>query len=152
MNLFLVQHGQAKSKEEDPERSLNDTGIKATKKVAGWLAASGIQVDEIIHSGKKRAEQTAQIFAGYLSPSKGVNVSTGLNPKDDVQPITDKLKGHSDSLMIISHLPFLASLAGLLICGDPDKVLIRFQNSGVLCLHQDKDYWSISWMVVPDLV
>lgn len=152
MNLFLVQHGQAKSKDEDPERPLNDAGEKASEIVARWLTASAIKVDEIRHSGKKRAEQTARIFAAHLLSSPVINVSAGLNPNDDVQALAVELKGRSNSLMIVGHLPFLGRLTGLLVCGDADRDVVRFQNSGVLCLHEDEGQWSISWMVVPDLV
>ena len=83
MNLLLVQHGQAKSETEDPARSLSDVGVKAAEKMAKWLSASEIQVDEIRHSGKQRAEQTASIFAKHLSPHRGVVATSGLNPKDE---------------------------------------------------------------------
>ena len=48
--------------------------------MADWAARMGIKVDEIRHSGKRRAEQTATIFAKHLNPSRGVIAVKGLNP------------------------------------------------------------------------
>jgi phosphohistidine phosphatase len=137
---------------EDPSRPLSSDGINDSEKVAKWLAASKIVVNEIRHSGKKRAEQTASIFAKHLSPQQGVMATSGLNPMDDVPPIAKQLEGLQHSVMIVSHLPFLSRLVGLLLSGDPERELVRFQNSGVLCLHKDKGRWRIKWQIVPDLV
>jgi len=152
MNLLLVQHGQAKIKEEDPTRSLTPEGAESAEKVARWLAASGAEVTEIRHSGKKRAEQTALIFAKHLSPRQGITATSGLNPMDDVSRTADELRGHRGSLMLVGHLPFLSRLAGLLVAGDPVREVIRFQNAGVVCLRENEGGWSLEWAVVPSLV
>ena len=81
MNLFLVQHGQAKTKEEDRARSLNDAGVNAVEKVAKWLSASETEVDEIRHSGKKRAEQCIpQGIAADISRLVAGSVRIGDRP------------------------------------------------------------------------
>lgn len=152
MNLFLVQHGQAKREAEDPERGLTDAGAATAEKMAKWLHAAGVEVGEIRHSGKRRAEQTASIFAGQISPPGGVAAAPGLNPKDDVGRAAEALREPRDSLMIVGHLPFLSRLAGLLVAGDPDCEVVRFQNAGVVSLVEREGRWSIEWVVVPDLV
>ena len=152
MELLLVQHGQATTEAEDPERSLNMTGIESAEKVAKWLFVSGVKVTEILHSGKRRAEQTSEIFAGHLSPSKGFRSTPGLNPKDDVSRLADELKGYSGSLMLVGHLPFLSRLTGLLVAGDPECEVVKFQNAGVVCLIEYEGRWGIEWMIVPDLI
>ena len=81
MTLFLVQHGEAKPETEDSERSLTEKGTEIVERMADWAAQMGITVDEIRHSGKKRAEQTAMIFAKKLDTAKGVIAVKGLNPK-----------------------------------------------------------------------
>jgi len=54
MNLYLVQHTEAKQKEEDPERSLTDYGRACIRRVASYVARNtDIAVQRIIHSGKK---------------------------------------------------------------------------------------------------
>jgi phosphohistidine phosphatase len=152
MHLFIVQHGQAMTDKEDPTRPLSSDGVNDSEKMARWLAASQIEVDQIWHSGKKRAEQTASIFAEHLSPQQGVTATSGLNPMDDVRPIAKQLEGLQHSVMIVGHLPFLSYLVGLLLSGNPERELVRIQNSGVLCLNDDKGRWLIKWQVIPDLV
>jgi len=61
LRVYLVRHGKAKSKEEDPERHLTERGAEEVRRVARFLAAAGIQVSKILHSGKTRARQTAEI-------------------------------------------------------------------------------------------
>jgi phosphohistidine phosphatase len=152
MNLLLVQHGQAKREAEDPARPLTDAGAEAAEKVAKWLAASGVEVAEIRHSGKRRAEQTASIFAEHLSPQRGVRATTGLKPMDDVRAVAEELKEHEGSLMLVCHLPFMSRLTGLLVAGDPEREVVRFQNAGVVCLGELEGRWSVEWVVVPRLI
>ena len=152
MKLLLVQHGQAKSEAEDPTRSLNAAGVEASEKVAKWLSMSEVEVTQIRHSGKKRAEQTASIFAKHLLPRQGVTVTTGLNPMDDVRQVADELREYQGSLMLVGHLPFMSRLTGLLVVEDPEREVVRFQNAGVVCLREYEGRWSVEWVVVPDLV
>lgn len=152
MKLYLVQHGEAKSKTEDPDRSLNEEGIRNAEKVAAWMAQTNEKVAEIRHSGKMRAEQTANIFAKHLSPSKGVTSASGLNPNDDILPIAEMLNKQQDPLMIVGHLPFLSLLAGYLATGDQHSEVVKFQNAGVVCLIREQGQWSIAWVVIPSLI
>jgi phosphohistidine phosphatase len=152
MKLLLVQHGQAKSEAEDPARSLTDAGTEAAEKTGAWLAAAGIAVDEIRHSGKTRAEQTAMILNGHLSPQRGVNSADGLKPMDDVHPVAHGLMEYHGTLMLVGHLPFLSRLTGFLVTGEPDHEVVRFQNAGVVCLGEDQGMWGVDWALVPDLL
>jgi phosphohistidine phosphatase len=152
VNLLLVQHGQANTEAEDPARSLNVVGVESAEKVAKWLYMSGVEVTEIRHSGKRRAEQTASIFAKHLSPRQGVTATSGLNPMDDVRRVADELRELPGSLMLVGHLPFMSRLTGLLVAGDPERQVVRFQNAGVVCLREYEGQWSVEWMVVPSLV
>ncbi len=54
--------------------------------------------------------------------------------------------------MLVGHLPFLDKLAGLLLAGDPERNVISFTNSGVVCLEKEKYQWSVAWIIVPDLL
>ena len=90
MTLFLVQHGEAKQENEDPDRSLTDRGAEVVERMADWAARSGITVNQIFHSGKRRAEQTAAIFVKHLNPSRGVTELKGLSPNDDVTTVSPR--------------------------------------------------------------
>ena len=87
MRLYLAQHGEAKSETEDAERPLTSRGTEDVKRVAGMLRKLQIKLPKIVHSGKLRAKQTADILAQGLNISLPlVQVSPVLNPNDDVRP------------------------------------------------------------------
>jgi phosphohistidine phosphatase len=152
MALFLVQHGEAKQENKDPDRSLTDRGAEVVERMADLAARSGITVDEIRHSGKKRAEQSAAIFATHLKPPRGVTAVEGLSPNDDVTQFAESLHGDQDSIMIVGHLPHLSRLVGMLVTGNPNNVVVRFRNAGIVCLNQKEGKWAIDWMMQPDLL
>jgi hypothetical protein len=56
MRLYLVQHGEAKSEAEDPDRSLTVRGEEETRKISSAAKKLSIHPSRIYHSGKKRAE------------------------------------------------------------------------------------------------
>lgn len=152
MKLYLVQHGIAKTKVEDPDRSLTDEGKEQTRKVARFIAPT-VAVSRILHSGKTRAWQTAQIFAEYLHQGKSVETAKGLDPLDDPQIQAARLEEEGGNLMLVGHLPHLSLLASLLLCGDPEREIIRFRNSGVVCLERDDGgEWSLQWLVIPEAI
>ena len=68
MELLLVQHGEAKTEAEDPVRPLTERGADAVRSMAVWAARAGVKVDQIRHSGKRRAEQTAASRDGPGNP------------------------------------------------------------------------------------
>jgi phosphohistidine phosphatase len=152
MELYLVQHGEAKPEAEDPERSLTERGIEAVRWMAAWAARSGVQVGQIRHSGKRRAEQTAALMGERLNPPKGVIVAEGLKPNDDPRPLAEALRSEHESLMLVGHLPYLGRLASLLVVGDPEGGIIRFQQAGIVCLDRQEGKWGVRWVMSPALL
>ena len=154
MFLYLVQHGLAKSKEEDPERSLTDDGVSETEKVASYIKVHcDVSIERIIHSGKKRARQTAEIFAKFLNPPSGLTVEKELEPMSIPWSWVEKLSQMEEDVMIVGHLPHLRRLASLLLCQDESKPVIEFRNSGVISLYKNESgIWFIRWIIVPDIV
>ncbi len=151
MLLYLVQHGEAKSKDTDPERSLTTTGINETEKMAKYAQGLDLSIAQIYHSGKLRAEQTAQIFAQHLAPDKGVSTTDGLSPKDDPNLMKQKVLEEQGNTMLVGHLPHLEKLTSLLICGDVDSGSFQFRNSGIVCIESDNSgNWKLNWFIIPD--
>ncbi len=150
MKLFLVQHGQALSESEDPDRPLSATGQEETTQVAAAVMAAGVQPSLIRHSGKTRADQTAAIFAAALQPPDGVETADGLKPMDDVEALARSFDGETRNIMLVGHLPHLARLTGFLITGDADREIVQFRNSGVVCLGFDDGAWTLGWAVTPE--
>ena len=154
MQIYLVQHGESKPEELDPERRLTESGARAVQKIADFLRRSGgIQVDAIWHSGKPRARQTAELLAtSAQAGEKAVMHHDGLTPKDAVDPIKQDLEQGNSNVMIVGHLPFLGRLAALLLTGNADNDVVAFQFGCVVCLKRDDaDKWRLEWMIVPKL-
>ncbi len=153
MKLYLVQHGEAKSKEEDSSRPLTEKGIKDAEKVAEYISKLDVKVKKIFHSGKLRAKQTAEIYAKHLKPEDGVSETDGLNPLDSPETWIKKLKNIDEDIMLTGHLPHLSKLASTLIVGDENMEIIKFRNAGVTCLERDEQgKWKILWAIPPEMV
>jgi phosphohistidine phosphatase len=154
MRLYLVQHAESRDKQEDPERSITDEGRGVTEKMAAFAAGmKRIKVKNIFHSGKKRAEETAGILADKIKPAGGVSIADGLKPMDDVGAWADKFGTIKDDTMLVGHLPFMAKLCACLLSGDESKPIVRFTNSGIVCLERDiNEAWSLLWAVTPEII
>jgi len=115
MHLYLVQHAEARPREEDPQRPMSKQGQADILKVAVFLAErEAVKASRILHSGKLRAEQTAEILAEYLHPDS-VSATDGLNPLDDPALWAGRLKETDEDLMLVGHLPHMSNLAALLL-------------------------------------
>jgi phosphohistidine phosphatase len=150
MELFLVRHGEATSEIEDRRRPLTERGAVAVRRMAEWAARSGVQVDQIRHSGVTRAEQTAALLAERLQPARGMIAVAGLRPDDAVVPVAEALRDETASLMLVAHLPFLGRLAGLLLGGEGAGTGIRFQTAEMVCLSSRGGTWSFNWVMSPE--
>ncbi len=152
MALLLVQHGKSLPKDKDPEKGLSDEGIIDVKRIADAAKKYGINVSCIKHSGKKRARQTADIFASALQPAHSVQEISGINPMDDVASFADSINSGED-LMLVGHLPFMEKLVSFLITESIAKPVIKFQNGGIVCLDKDTDshWWAIKWTLMPEI-
>jgi phosphohistidine phosphatase len=152
MNLYLVQHGESKSEEEDPERRLADKGIGEVQKVARFLSALKLSVNAVWHSDKPRAQQTAELVAEAIGASDRIEQQEGLAPKDKVTPTKKALEQSSGDVMIVGHLPFLGKLVALLVTGNDENEIVQFQFGSVVCLEQRDGKWRVAWMIRPALL
>ena len=152
IRLYLVRHAEPKSKEEDPERPLSEKGFQEIGKVASYLSQLNIGVDAILHSGKLRAKQTAEVLSEGLTPPAGVSETDGLAPQNDPAIWTGRLKEMTDDIMLVGHLPHLERLTSLLLCGDRDKKIVAFGMGAVVCLKRDDNgEWSLQWISTPEM-
>lgn len=153
MRLYLVQHAEAKREEEDPNRDLTEKGRADITKVAKHLEGLGLKVSRVFHSGKTRARSTAEILAAALKPTKGVGETDGLAPLDDPGIWAARAAGLTEDVALVGHLPHLARLAGLLLCGEAEKGAVSFRMGGVVCLgRNDAGVWGLEWMLIPEML
>ena len=151
MKLYLVQHGEAKPKEEDSERPLTEKGLVDITRTADWISIrSDVTVFVIAHSGKRRAEQSAAILAARLNPPRGCFKVNDLEPKADPNVWRDRANLMENDLMLVGHMPHLGRLASLLLTGSPDQSPVSFIHAGVVCLQKDDAAnWAVSWTATP---
>lgn len=151
MKLYLIQHGEAKSEAEDPERSLTGRGEEDVRRVAAVAKKMDIQSSKVYHSGKRRAQQTADIIASALNLP--VEPAQGLSPLDDVRPWAERISREAKDVMIVGHLPFLDKLASFLLCSDERAQVVLFRYGAVVHLDQKEDKsWTIRWILTPEMV
>jgi phosphohistidine phosphatase len=58
-----------------------------------------------------------------------------------------------ENTMVVGHLPFMERLVSHLVAGSPETFVVRFQNSGIVCLDTeiDTDLFFIRWTLFPRL-
>ncbi len=151
MKLYLVQHAQANSEQDDPSRGLSEQGLSDIGKIARKAESLRINVSRIFHSGKKRAQQTAETLAGSLNPAGGgVSFTEGLAPMDDPGIWAECLSTYEGDIALVGHLPHLGKLAGLLLCGNEENKAVSFTNAGIVCFNRNDDVsWSLEWTLTP---
>ncbi|MEA2114051.1 MAG: phosphohistidine phosphatase SixA [Thermodesulfobacteriota bacterium] len=155
MALFLVQHGISASKDIDPEKGLSDLGIEETNRIAMVAKGYKIPVQKIIHSGKKRADETAAIYHQALALETPMEMISGINSLDDVRSFASGIEPQ-ENWMVVGHMPFMERLVSYLTTGSERIRVYRFQNSGIVCLDVEGEVdkvadWFIKWTLNPDI-
>jgi phosphohistidine phosphatase len=152
MALFLVQHGKSLAKDVDPDQGLSEEGVAETRRIAEVAKGYHVNVKSIKHSVKTRARTTAEIFTDALDPADGIQEITGIKPMDDIPAIAKDMDSQA-ATMLVGHLPFMERMVSFLITGSIENPVIKFQNSGIVCLDQDPETgsWFIKWTLMPNI-
>jgi phosphohistidine phosphatase len=115
--------------------------------MAAWAAAADIQVDEIRHSGKLRAQQTAEILAEHLGTKS--QAIPGLAPNDDPADIAMAINSEASNIMLVGHLPFLERLAALLTVGSTASSIVALDAAALLELTRTDEGWKATCLMLP---
>lgn len=151
MNLYLVRHGESIASGH-AEHTLSAKGIEQTQRVARFLQKAGCVIDEIMHSEKWRAKQTAQIIGEIVAPDLTMIQRVGLKPNDPVAPFVEEIVSFDRNVMVVSHLPFLENLLTTLVLGTEMMSPVDFCGSCVVCLVGGGFSWQIAWVITPELL
>jgi len=153
MQLYLVQHGAAKSEAEDPQRSLTEEGQRTVERLTDFLTPLQLSLERIEHSEKLRAKQTAEIVAERLRPRDGTKQIRGMAPKDNIEAMRSRLQGELKNLMLVGHLPYLGRLAARLLGLEGDRDAVEFQMGGLVRLdRRETGHWVVHWIIMPELL
>jgi phosphohistidine phosphatase len=153
MRLYLAQHGQAVPEDVDPDRPLSAQGRTDIERLAAHLAQAGIVVERVLHSGKTRVAQTAEILAEASLTDAAPQARSGLKPNDPAEALGSEITRWSADTLIVGHLPFVGRLAAHLLVGDANQPLLAFEPGSLVCLERDADgQWRLAWMLRPELL
>jgi len=153
MKLFLVQHGNALPNDVDPKRGLSESGKQDVANVAAFLERGGVQVEQIFHSGKKRAWETAELFRVCLIRDGHFDERDEIAPLAPVVDVEEEIQNLIKDTMFVGHLPFVSKLVAHLIAGNENISVVSFTPGTVVCLERDaNDIWSVDWVVRPELL
>jgi len=144
VKCYIVQHGQATSKEENPVRPLSEQGIYDIQCLSRILQQKHIQPAHIFHSDKERAIQTATIIADILGLSDNLKQIEGIAPMDDAHEFALKIKPFADDVLLISHMPFVQRLCDELL-GDKRSRDMEFVPGKCVCFEIDRGRAELLW-------
>lgn len=140
-----MRHGDALLGGPDGQRPLSERGSADVDAIAQQARARGVTAAAIYHSGILRARQTAERVAAVLGPAEGVRELGGLHPEDDPAIVKAELELANRPIMVVSHLPYLGRLAGLLITGDAERPVVSFAPATLACMTRQADGWKLLW-------
>jgi len=152
MRLVLVRHGRALAGADDRSRLLSPEGRGDVERLALFLGTSGVQIEDICHSGLVRAAETAEILARSLSSSLRIQPIPGLDPDDPLEPILDRIEGSPNDMTLVGHLTHIERLTATLLGGDPDRPAVEFETATMVALTREDDGWTIEWVLRPELL
>jgi phosphohistidine phosphatase len=153
MRLWIVQHGDALAKNVDPDRPLSERGRSDVERLASHLAGCGVGVERVVHSGKTRAQQTADILAAALQARERVEAVKNLDPMDPPGPFAAECAGAAGDFLVAGHMPFVGKLVSLLVAAREDAALVDFVPGTAACLERaDDGTWSVVCLLRPEFL
>jgi phosphohistidine phosphatase len=151
VKLYLARHGESFSVESDPLQSLSPQGIIETKTVAQLLKSLELEIDEILHSPKLRARQTAEILGNIIAPELTLIQLEALTPTLPIEPVIEEISAFDRDVLLVGHLPFMEKILTKLLTGQEGFSPVDFCASCIVCLERKQATWKISWVVSPAL-
>jgi len=147
MDCYLMRHGEAVSGMPDGQRPLSDRGRAQASAMAKSARSRGVSLVRIYHSGILRARQTAELVAAVLAPDQGVREIDGLCPNDDPLILKAELDATTQSVLLVSHLPYLSRLAGMMTVGNAEFLDVEFLPATIACFTRRSNGWTLNWSI-----
>ena len=153
MRLYLVQHGDALPKDVDPDRPLSDRGRDDIQRLTDWLSSHSVRIAEILHSGKTRAEQTAEILRPLLETRGKLCEGRGLAPNDSPEAFLRQMRHSEKDTLVAGHMPFVARTISQALTGAPDRQLVHFLPGSIAGVERSDDAsWRLFLFARPEFI
>ena len=155
MEIYLVRHGAAYERREDPERHLNNDGVNQCHLTGIALKKLDIQFDLIVSSPKARARQTAEIIAEEVGYSReGIKITEALVPTALPKETISYLNDFADAkrVMLAGHLPLLGYLASELLI-NTSEISFYFEPGAVCHIYAEQPHTfagHFRWFLTPE--
>lgn len=153
MKLYLVRHGKAEEMADDSgERPLSARGMADIEAQAKHLDRAGIRVEQVFHSGKLRARQTAEILASLIAPGIMPMAMNNISPMDNTDYLASQIADWDADTMVCGHNPFMEAMAARLLSGDDEESVVLVKTGTIMCFEKiHNSNWVMDWMVIPKL-
>jgi len=155
MEIYLVRHGAAHTKEDDPERHLSKDGLDQCHLSGRALRRFDTKFDLVISSPKVRARQTAEIIADEVGYPKGeIKVTETLEPMASPKDTISYLNNFTEknNIMLAGHLPLLGNLASELL-NENTQISLYFEAGAVCQIDVDQSIphaGILRWFLTPE--
>ncbi len=121
--------------------------------IARFLKQADMTLAGVMHSGKLRAKQTAEILAKQLAPNIGLQINENINPLDPPAVVAKEIDQWRDDTLLVGHLPHMAKLVNLLLTDQELPAIVAFSPGAVVCLEKSEDNtWALGWLISPHMV
>jgi phosphohistidine phosphatase len=151
MRLYIVQHGDSLPKDVDPDRPLSDRGRADIQRLTKWLSSHNVQIVQILHSGKTRAKETAEILRPLLKSQSQIYEGQGLAPNDSPEAFLHQLIDSEIDTLVAGHMPFVARIVSQALTGAPDRQLVEFVPGSVAGIERSEGTsWRLFVFVRPE--
>jgi phosphohistidine phosphatase len=154
MNLYLMRHADAGVPRENPKldakRGLVKEGKEQCMLMARMLGTLKVQVDVIVASPLKRAQQTAQFVGTELGYEAKVEVSAALAPDADYAAFQKLIAKYADreGVLLVGHNPNLFKFLGRIITGNGGAG-VRMRKGSVARIDMDRHPPLLQWLIDP---
>jgi len=153
MELYVARHARAADEGRGGERPLTDEGRDDARRIGRALAAAGVELKSVWHSGKLRARETADLLAGAVGAGADLDERADLQPLSDPSTVLDAVRDGDGPVLVVGHLPHVERLSSLLLTGDVDAEVVDIPPGAVLRFvsGEGRD-WRLTWFVTPGLL
>jgi phosphohistidine phosphatase len=149
MKLYLMRHGEAAQTSQSSEQVLTPGGRACIENLAKQLQGKNLYLAQVFHSGKLRAQQTAEIICHELCPDVTPRILDKIKPDDNPVAILPVINSWNEDSLITSHLPFIPNLVTLLTTTNSHLNSINYEPGTFICLKKNNNVWEIKWVEAP---
>ena len=159
MTIYLMRHAEAVDLDadgmtRDADRKLTDKGRRQAKRMGILLKRLDVKIDLALASPLARARETAELVVSTLGAGVKVRTLDELKPNAKDDAMWEALRGaDGEAVLVVGHLPSMASLAGSLL-GSLAEQPLWFHKSSLAALHCEerkdrKPRVKLEWMISP---